>query len=186
MKIQSATKAALFLVMASSAGGSWAQQETESKSLKSEAGEPYEVVVSGRPTRARYQELIEDVEEDFFAKFNELNIDDEYDMYCYEYTPTMSHIKRRACEPLFMIARRAKNASDAVFMISAGGNSAPLASKLGGVYLESPDEMVKYEKRNYEVLVKKMEELTASNRELGEIASVMEQLKFQLENYRAD
>ncbi len=188
MRTKALVKATLLLAIATSAVSSQAQKEAESASSDIESDKPYEIVISGRPTRAHYRQLIQDVEDDFFERFNDLNIDDEYDMYCYEYTPTMSHIKRRACEPMFMLARRAKNSSDTLFMIGGGGggDANSVGMKLFGTYLESPAEMVKYEKGNYEILVRKMEELTQTDRELGEMADVMEQLKFRLENYITD
>jgi len=159
-----------------------AQQAPEAAEQQNESEKPYEVVITGKVTRAYLRGLIEDVEEDFFDQFNELNLDETYDMYCYKYTPTMSHIKKRACEPLFMIKYRSDQSSYALFAIS-GANAQFLGSALAGVYLESPREMRNNLSRYYETLVEKMEELVRTNQELGEIAKVMEQLKNRLENY---
>jgi len=161
-----------------------AQQSAEAAQQQNQSEKPYEVVITGKVTKTYLRELIEDVEEDFFAKFNELNDDDIYDMYCYVYTPTMSHIKKRTCEPLFMIRRRAENAGDVAFSLGGGGTFGDVSSGgLGATYLESPNEMRKNQGRNYEVLIQKLEELVRTNQELGEIANVMEQLKNRLENY---
>ena len=161
-----------------------AQEQQENRIESAETNKPYEVVITGKPTRARLRTLIEEVEEDFFNKFNELNHDNAYDMYCFEYTPTMSHIKKRACEPLFMIRQRAENGANLAFSLGGGGAFGWWdQGGIGNVYLESPEEMRKNMSRHYEILVEKLEDLTATDSELGEIANVMQQLKNRLENY---
>ncbi len=151
-----------------------------------ESAKPYELVVTGKPTRANLRARIEKAEEDFFELFSELNEDDQFDMYCYKYTPTMTHISKRACEPLFMLKYRAQQSSDALSAMVAGGGGGDMNSlgmKLAGVYQMSEREMRRNREEYYEILVQKMEELAATNKELGQIASVMEQLKYQLANY---
>ncbi len=165
---------------------SFAQQTEESSTQQNESEKPYEVVITSKPSRAYLRGLIEDVEEDFFEKFNEFNDDDMYDMYCYEYTPAMTHIKRRACEPLFMIKYRSQQSGDALFLMSAGGSGGTtnsLGSKLMGVYLPTEVEMRRHQDRYYKTLTEKLEEAVRTNQEIGEIASVMEQLKYRLEHY---
>jgi len=156
------------------------QTDTTSEDQAS-SDKPYQVVVTGRLTRSRLRNLIEDVEEDFFAKFNELNLDDAYDMYCYEYTPASTHIKQRACEPVFIIKYRSDQQS--LGLLNLTGQAQSVASALHGTYIESPEEAVKNQRRHYEILIQKMEALTQSNQELGEIADAMRQLKLRLENY---
>lgn len=159
-------------------------QETEATGVETET--PYEVVITSKPSRAYLRDLIEQVEEDFFAKFNEFNDEDMYDMYCYKYTPAMTHIRKRACEPLFMIKYRSQQSSDGLFLMNAGGaggDSNSLGSKMMGVYLPSESEMRKHQGRYYETLTQKLEEAAATNKEIGEIANVMAQLKYRLENY---
>jgi len=158
----------------------------ESTPEDAEAETPYEVVITGRLTRSRLRNMIEDVEEDFFDRYNELNTDDTFDMYCYEYTPTMSHIKKRACEPLFMIKYRSQQGSDALYAITSGGGGGTTNSvgmKLLGVQLLSERQMRSDREEYFQTLIKKMEEFSQSDKQLAEIAKVMEQLKFRLENY---
>lgn len=164
----------------------WSQQAPEPSSEKAESDKPYEMFITRQPGKANLRDLIAEVEEDFFARYNDLNPDDAYDMYCYEYTPTMSHIRKRACEPLFILQQRARNGSDLGFALGGiGGKGAKsLGAALSSVYLESPREMGKNMSRHYEILVENMESFTQSDRELAEIASVMEQLKFRLENFQ--
>ncbi len=163
-----------------------AQDEQEDSGPLATPDKPYEVVITGKPTKAYYRELIQQVEEDFFAKFNELNEDDAYDMYCYKYTPTMSHIRKRTCEPLFMIRQRAADGADIAFAFGVSGVIYGSNGAIGGQVNDSEEVRRSNRGRDYGVLVRKIEELTATNQELGEIASVMEQLKFRLENYSED
>ncbi len=163
-----------------------AQDEISNSASVTEASKPYEVVITGKPTRAYLRSLIEEVEDDFFELYSELNEDDKFDMYCYKYTPIMSHISKRACEPLFMLKFRSQESSNALSAMIAGGGGGDansLGMKLAGVYLMTEKEMRRNQEDYYEILVQKMEELSATNRELGEIASVMEQLKYRLANY---
>lgn len=142
---------------------------------------PYQIIIKPQATLSDLRELIVQVEDDFYGVFNEINIDDAYDIYCYEYVPTMSHIKQRACEPLFMIDARGLNASEALFnLISAdgdGGNSRP-----GSTPLFSPSEMRNHESPNYEILQEKMEEFMRTDKEFSEIGSVLGKLKARLQN----
>ena len=176
----------IFLAQASAQTATEPQdsQQTEIASeVPTSSEQPYQVVVTGQLTRSRLRNLIEDVEEDFFAKFNELNTDDAYDMYCYEYTPTMSHIKKRACEPLFLIKYREQQTNDQLHNLSNGQIGQNVGLALSGIYLEKTQLMAKSQSRHYEILIQKMEDLTQSNQELGEIADAMQQLKLRLENY---
>ena len=139
-----------------------------------ELEKPYELVITGRPTRGHLRRLIVEVQDDFFARFNELNHDDAFDMRCYKYTPTMTHISRRACEPLFIIKERERNASDTAFSLSQ-----PYAI----TFLESPRIMRNNLQSQYEILVNKMEELARQDKQLGDIRAVMAELYFRLETY---
>ena len=98
-------------------------QETRIPATVQSAGLPYEVIVTPNVTKKDLRQLIQQVEEDFFARFNELNIDDDYDVICYRYTPTNSHISRRVCEPNFKIRARADNASETAFALITGAQA---------------------------------------------------------------
>ncbi len=179
-------KAMLLIATLLFSAGSLAQQQSSQEQPET-ANKPYQVVITGKPTRAYYRELIQDVEDDYFEKFNELNDDDTYDVYCYEYTPTMSHIRKRACEPLFMIRQRADEGAAMAFAFGTAGVNNSVAKvangAIGGLYNETEATRRSIHKSDYETLVEKLEELTGSNKELAEIANVMEQLKYRLENY---
>jgi hypothetical protein len=90
----------LILVVITSTFPGWlsAQDTTEAQdtSIAKEAEAatrlPYQVIVTPTISRTGLRELVADVEEDFYEQFNELNIEDNYDIVCYKHTPTMSHI----------------------------------------------------------------------------------------------
>ncbi|GJM12379.1 MAG: hypothetical protein DHS20C12_07820 [Pseudohongiella sp.] len=146
---------------------------------------PYEVVVRPNVTRGDLRNLIQGVEDDFFEKFNELNIDENYDIVCYKHTPTMSHISERVCEPLFLIRARGSNASESAFLGGSQGKDAFNQSR-GSAFLDTPDIMKRVKKKDFEILQEKIEELNRSNEELRSIGSVLAQLKSRLENFGKD
>ncbi len=141
---------------------------------------PYEVVVRPNVTRGSLRELIVQVEEDFYEKFNELNIDDKYDIACYKHTPTMSHISERVCEPWFMIRARGDNASDTTYLLGGAG---PINKSKRSAFLLPPEAMRKEMNREYEVLEEKMEELTRTDSTFQEIGSVLAKLRHRLKNF---
>ncbi len=52
---------------------------------------------------------IEKIQAEFFRVFNISNPEDDLDIICHKYLPTMSHITQEACEPQFLIDARARN-----------------------------------------------------------------------------
>lgn len=151
---------------------------TEDEGISSQR-KPYEIVITPTITRARLRDLIVDVEDDFFSRFNELNIDDNYDIVCYKHTPIMSHISQRVCEPLFLWRARGANSSDVTFLLGSGGKDAiNQASQAAAVV--TPGAMRIDKKKDFEVLQEKMEELNRTDEELRSIGSVLAQLKARL------
>jgi len=143
---------------------------------------PYEIVVTPLTTRAGLRTRIAQVEEDFYNKFNELNIDDNYDIACYKHTPTGSHISSRVCEPVFMLRERADMASFSTLLLGAGGDAAALGLSL----YENDAQLVRNKKKAYETLQELMEEFTRSNAEFRSIGEVLADLKYRLDNYGKD
>lgn len=144
-----------------------AQDDSVTASTKQTVRLPYEVVVTPNVTKGDLRKLLIEVEDDFVARFNELNIDDEYDVLCYRFTPTMSHIRRRICEPNFLIKERANNAGD-----FAAGYTA---------YLFSHSEVRQEKNREYEVLQDKFDEFTTTDADLRGKAFILSELKRRLQ-----
>jgi len=142
---------------------------------------PYEVIVTPTVTRGRLQKLIIQVEDDLFAKFNELNIDDDYDVFCYEFIPTMSHIRKRVCDPAFLITARSSNSAE--FASSWGACSKCIKST---PTLLPQNALRTIHGMNFEILQEKMEELTRADLEFRSIGNALAELKSRLEDFGKD
>lgn len=83
-----------------------------------------ELVVVGTPSLIRLKHMVYRAEESFFAAFNELNDDDEYDVRCFYETPAGSHIRRHVCRANFV--REAESAEYMSWRLgaAAGGQDA--------------------------------------------------------------
>jgi len=156
-----------------------------SSNSASTRSKPYEIVITPTMSRSKLRDTIQSVEDDFFDKFNELNIDENYDIVCYKHTPTMTHIPERVCEPLFLLRARGMNSSDSAFLLGAAGKDA-INQAQGSAFLMTPDHMKNSKRKDFEILQQKMEELNRSNEELRSIGSVLAQLKARLENFGKD
>jgi len=83
---------AAILVLLAIAGVVVAQEvEEESNEI------PEEITVYGQKTLLNLKMRVYRAEEDFFKLFNELNEDDQYDIFCEKLAPTGSRIRRRTC-----------------------------------------------------------------------------------------
>ena len=178
MKIRYSMPGLLIMLLMSGMAG--AQQE------KNDAAEvvgslPYEVIVRPRVTRAHLRELITKVEDDFFAKFNELNIDDAYDIACYKHTPIMSHISERVCEPWFVLNTRNLNSTEVTMFLGNAGKG--VAGSERSAYLLTPRALNRETSSDYEILQEKMEELTRSSPEFRSIGNALAELKARLEKF---
>lgn len=158
------------------------QELRRNDSSTTAVNKPYEIIIQPTLTRTHLRGLIQTVEEDFFDRFNELNIDDDYDIVCYKHTPTMSHISERVCEPLFLLRARGENSSEVTFLLGSTSKDA-VNQASGSANLQTPDVMKRNMKREFNILQEKMEELNSSDDELRSIGSVLAQLKARLKNF---
>ncbi|MCI5107540.1 MAG: hypothetical protein MRY76_12555 [Pseudomonadales bacterium] len=69
-------------------------------------------------------------EDDMFARFNELNSRDEFDIECKTIRHSYSYIPRRECEPKFLTRERQSNAIDVISRMRDDG--IPSGGGLGG------------------------------------------------------
>jgi len=134
---------------------------------------PYEVVVRANETTSRLRRLKINIEDDFFEKFNQLNLDDDYDILCYKYKPTGSNINRRACEPTFYIGSRAKNTGDILFDL-VGRRPPPALLSHGDIKFDTA--------KDFEVLQKKLSEFYTSDSELYAIGEALADVKRRIED----
>jgi|GEM_PF-466721 len=78
-----------------------------------------EVVVRGR-SRAVLRAQIRLAEEAVYARFNEINSNDEFDIHCRQVVPLGSHIPRRVCEPNFWRTAQARMGEETVLAMQGG------------------------------------------------------------------
>ena len=69
------------------------------------------VVVVGEKSLSQLRNDLFSAEEDFYALYNELNDEDEYDVTCFYETPTGTRIKNHVCRAKFIAAGYAREAS---------------------------------------------------------------------------
>ena len=166
-----------------------AQDDSARQDRMQAARLPYEVVVTPTITRSDLRKLIVDVEDDFFAKFNELNIDDDYDIACYKEKITMSHITTRICEPWFMIKARADASAEMTYRLGTTFATGPFGAAVGSQpapMIYSVREMRKKMAGEYETLQDRMEQFTRSNIEFRSIGNALAELKSRMESFGKD
>lgn len=135
---------------------------------------PYEVIVRPRVNRAHLRDLIQKVEQDFFARFNELNPDDFYDIDCYRIRPTGTHLTGRICEPEFHTYFRSENASESMML---------MISESPSMFLYSPRALKTELSPYYDRLTAMLEEHYGSDTELRAIGEALAELKERLQSY---
>lgn len=151
--------------------------ENQEIGIESNKSNIREIVVTPLLDLGDLRKLHNEVEEYFFEKFNELNLDDDFDILCYRIKPAMSHISRRVCEPNFIYIARSENASDVAFFIGTPGYPPPLLSER---------ELVQNAKRKYEELLRRMEEMMKTDAEFNSIGNTLGEIKERMEGYRED
>lgn len=129
--------------------------QEESTAVEQQPSAPFEVIVNPILNIGDLEKLIEQAEDDMFAKYNELNLDDDYDILCQNIRPTGSHIRVRSCEPVFLDKARADNHSFFMFMLTRGG----------GVELLDDRTLQRNHQKEYEELQRRMEAFTGTDAE---------------------
>ena len=71
-----------------------------------------EIIVTAPRTLRSMRAEIDAVQDRAFALFNELNVDNDYDIVCRRETPTGSHIPVRVCRPRYVDRLEAEAAQD--------------------------------------------------------------------------
>ncbi|HEX6995658.1 MAG TPA: hypothetical protein VF339_16120 [Gammaproteobacteria bacterium] len=111
-----------------------------------------EVVVRGR-SRGMLRAQIQLAEEAVYARFNEINSNDEFDIHCRRVTPIGSNISRRVCEPNFWRNVQARAGEETVRALQ-GSSAVPTEVFLAEGLLK------------YRLLDEEMRRLTAEDEEL--------------------
>lgn len=172
------SKLALFSLLAFVAPRTIAQDTSQPKESEGQGRLPYEVIVTPNVTLSGLQKLLVQIEDDFYEKFNELNIDDDYDVQCYEFRQTGSHLKSRVCEPNFFIDARGDNASEFLFDLSGYTPFTPM--------LFTRKDIRHNTRADFEILQKKMVDFYRADVEFQSIGEAMAKVKSRLENHGKD
>jgi hypothetical protein len=86
-----------------------------------------EIIISGdRDSLSGARKAMVEAEERLYARFNELNKDDAFDIVCSEYAPTGTLLRRRVCEPRGL--ERWTSAEAQSILFSTEGTVTPNAS----------------------------------------------------------
>lgn len=117
-------------------------------------------------TPAQLRAEITKIQTEFYRVFNESNTVEDLAIVCHEYLPTGSNIKRDACEPKFVIDRRARNAADSQSFTDALLSPAALQADLA---------------HRFEELTEAMNALAAENQYFRELNTILGVLRERLE-----
>ena len=115
---------------------------------------------------AQLRAEIKKVQTEFYRVFNAEVGDSKMQIVCHEYLPTGSNIKREACEPQFVIDKRANNAADSRFQVDELMSAATLQQELS---------------KEFEELTAAMNKLAAEKPYFKELNSVLTMLRERLE-----
>lgn len=162
------------------------QVSTASSTSQSSNALPTEIIVTPLMNRRNLRSLISQVEEDFVKRFNELNLDDDYDVDCYSYTSTGTHLTKEICEPKFFRDSRREDAQTAAININQRKKGAPVIAVLEAVQVQSDEELALGVKEKYAIMQEKVAELTNSDEALKVLIGNLNELNYALENYDKD
>lgn len=126
--------AALALPMAASAENGAATFDAKSE----------EIVVFGQKSQSKLRREVYDAEEDFYALFNKLNDDADYDVRCFYEGATGTHIKNHVCRAKFVTkaysSHAARNGNDLSRVANQEGN--PELAKKSAIYQEKMETLI--------------------------------------------
>jgi hypothetical protein len=130
-----------------------------------------EIVVRGR-TRAQLRTEVQLAEEAVYARFNEINSSDEFDIHCRLEVLTGSRMLRRICEPNFWRTAKSDAGRETVVGLQGGYAMAPQQFRAEGLYKHSllADEMHRLarEDQQFASAVVHLAELTDAYDRVGE------------------
>jgi len=124
-------------------------------------GAEEEQIVIEDLTVPQLRDEIEKIQDEYYAVFNRLNENDDFDIVCQKFTPTGSNIPQTGCEPTFVTRRRGENASD---------------YRTGSDDLMTNDALIQELQPEFEQLTAMLNQLATSNdyfRELGQILQML-------------
>ena len=108
---------------------------------------------------------IEKIQDEYYAVFNRLNENDDYDIVCQKFTPTGTNIPQVGCEPAFVTKRRSESANN---------------YRTGGDDLLTNDALITELQPEFEKLTAMMNEFSTSNQYFRELSEILQMLRGRL------
>lgn len=161
-----------------------AQDQTSATAAASQSSNalPAEIIVTPLMNRRNLRSLISQVEEDFIKRFNELNFDEDYDIDCYKYTKTGTHMTKEICEPNFFKDARREDGSLAGFNMAM----ATTLFQLEAIQVLTDNGLRQGLGQEYAIMQTKVAKLTNSDQALKTLVENLNELNHSLENYGKD
>lgn len=161
------------------------QEDQSAESSQDSANRmPQEIIVTpySNMNRRSIRSLISKTEEEFINRFNELNLDDDFDIDCYKYSASSTFIKQEICEPNFFREARRTDGSLAAFNMA----QATTIFQLEAVQVQSDRSLRSGLSKEYVVLQRKVAALANSDDALKSLVTKLIELNYSLDNYNKD
>lgn len=169
------------------------QAETDSSDASPRPIEEITVNANSNILALRFR--LQEAEDSMYAKFNELNSRDEFDVDCRVIRHTRSHIAERNCEPKFLTRERQSNVMQVVSQlrdggVPSGGGLAGAAVNGGGsdgatsLNLEAIDNYQQGDAELRQLLSKKFEEMSEDMFRIASENPEFLQALMRVENFR--
>lgn len=133
-------------------------------SVQVHAAEEEQIVIE-ELTVPQLRAEIEKIQDEYYAVFNRLNEDDDFDIVCQKFTPTGTNIPQVGCEPAFFTKRRSESANN---------------YRTGGDDLLTNDALIKELQPEFEKLTAMLNELATSNQYFRELTEILQMLRGRL------
>ncbi len=133
-------------------------------SVQVHAAEEEQIVIEDL-TVPQLRAEIEKIQDAYYAVFNRLNEDDDFDIVCQKFTPTGTNIPQVGCEPTFVTKRRGESAND---------------YRTGGDDLLNNEALIKELQPEFEKLTAMLNELATSNQYFRELSEILQMLRGRL------
>ena len=133
-------------------------------SVQVHAAEEEQIVIEDL-TVPQLRAEIEKIQDEYYAVFNRLNEDDDFDIVCQKFTPTGTNIPQVGCEPAFFTKRRSESANN---------------YRTGGDDLLTNDALIKELQPEFEKLTAMLNELATSNQYFRELTEILHMLRGRL------
>jgi len=133
-------------------------------SVQVQAAEEEQIVIEDL-TVPQLRAEIEKIQDEYYAVFNRLNADDDFDIVCQKFTPTGTNIPQVGSEPTFVTKRRGESANN---------------YRTGGDDLLTNDALIKELQPEFEKLTAMLNELATSNQYFRELSEILQMLRGRL------